>query len=199
MRAFPMVGTFLLLALAGPCFAATNGLDVVAAARAQVGVTTSYDPAYVRLKYPGGDVPVERGVCADVVVRALRTTGLDLQQKLHEDMKADFAAYPQNWGLKKPDPNIDHRRVPNLMAWFKRQGRSVPVTNRGGDYAPGDIVAWQLPGGLFHIGVVSDRKTRDSARPLILHNIGRGAQEEDLLFTYDVIGHYRPYPARSGP
>lgn len=193
-----MIGTFLLLSLAGPVRAATNGADVVAAARAQVGVTTIYDPAYVRLAYPGGDVPKERGVCADVVVRALRTTGVDLQRKLHEDMKANFAAYPKNWGLKKPDPNIDHRRVPNLMTWFKRQGQAVAITKTGADYLPGDVVTWQLPGGLFHIGIVSDRKVRDGSRPLILHNIGRGAQEEDLLFTYDIIGHYRPYPAARG-
>ncbi len=162
------------------------------AARRQIGVTTHYDPAYVALRYPGGDVPADRGVCTDVIVRALRSQGLDLQQTIHQDMRAHFADYPQHWGLTGPNRNIDHRRVPNQMRWFERQGWSRPITARAGDYAPGDIVAWKLTGsGLLHIGIVSDRSTRKGV-PLIVHNIGSGAREEDLLFEHTIIGHYRP-------
>lgn len=164
----------------------------VAAARSQIGVTRHYDPAYVELSYPGGDVAADRGVCTDVVVRALRGSGLDLQQAIHQDMRGNFAAYPQQWGLKRPDRSIDHRRVPNQMRWFRRQGWSLPITARAGDYRAGDIVAWKLTGsGLLHIGIVSDRRSRAGV-PLILHNIGRGTQEEDLLFAHAIIGHYRP-------
>ena len=165
---------------------------LIAAARQQIGVTRLYDPAYVEMPYPGGDVPADRGVCTDVVVRALRTTGLDLQRKIHEDIRAHFAEYPQTWGLNGPDRNIDHRRVPNQMRWFERQGWARSMSALPGDYAPGDIVAWKLSGsGLLHIGIVSDRKARDGT-PLILHNIGRGTQEENLLFAHAIIGHYRP-------
>jgi uncharacterized protein YijF (DUF1287 family) len=165
---------------------------LVAAARRQIGVTRLYDPAYMEMPYPGGDVAVDRGVCTDVVVRALRANGLDLQQAIHEDMRSHFADYPQDWGSNGPDRNIDHRRVPNQMRWFERQGWSRPISALPGDYAPGDIVAWKLSGnGLLHIGIVSDRKTRFGT-PLILHNIGNGTQEEDLLFAHTVIGHYRP-------
>jgi len=165
---------------------------LVAAARSQVGVTRNYDPAYVRLAYPGGDVPQDRGVCTDVVIRALRTQGLDLQQAIHEDMRARFHAYPQDWGMSGPDRNIDHRRVPNQMHWFKQQGWQRAIGARATDYAPGDIVAWKLQGsGLLHIGIVSDRRGADGV-PLILHNIGAGTREEDLLFRHPIIGHYRP-------
>ncbi len=180
----------LLLCLPLCGLAAGNATQLVAAARAQIGVTKSYDPAYVRLAYPGGDVPPETGVCSDVVVRAFRKLGMDLQQQVHEDMRANFAKYPQKWGLKKPDSNIDHRRVPNLMKYFERQGSSVPLTKKPADYQPGDIVAWKLGGGITHIGLVSDARTPDGT-PLIIHNIGRGAQEENLLFKFDIIGHYR--------
>lgn len=166
------------------------GTRIVVAARRQVGVTREYDPAYRRLDYPGGDVPVHTGVCADVVVRALREVGLDLQKEVHEDMGRNFRAYPQKWGLKAPDKNIDHRRVPNLMRYLERH--HVAVTNaldRAESYQPGDIVSWSLGGGLTHIGIVSDR--RAGRVPLVIHNIGRGAQEEDLLFAYRVTGHYR--------
>jgi uncharacterized protein YijF (DUF1287 family) len=164
----------------------------VPAARAQVGVTRLYDPAYVELAYPGGDVAADRGVCTDVIVRALRAgAGLDLQQRIHEDMRANFAAYPQQWGLKRANRSIDHRRVPNQMRWFQRQGWSLPIGTNAGDYRAGDIVAWKLRGsGLLHIGIVSDRRTRTGV-PLILHNIGRGTQEEDLLFYHAIIGQYR--------
>jgi uncharacterized protein len=165
---------------------------LVAAARAQIGVTRLYDPAYVELDYPGGDVPRDRGVCTDVVVRALRAQGLDLQRLIHEDMRNNFAAYPQLWGLERANRSIDHRRVPNQMRWFERRGWSLPIKSAPAAYRAGDIVAWKLTGsGLLHIGIVSDRTTRDGV-PLILHNIGRGTQEEDLLFRHAIIGRYRP-------
>lgn len=160
-------------------------------ARKQVGVTLSYDPAYRRLSYPGGDVSMATGVCTDVVIRALREQGLDLQEAVHRDMRGNFAVYPQHWGLKRADSNIDHRRVPNLMTWFARQGWSVPVSQEPAVYAAGDIVTWDLGRGLTHIGIVSDRQAPDGV-PLVLHNIGRGTQEEDILFAFRITGHYRP-------
>lgn len=167
---------------------------LVIAARRQIGITVSYDPAYVRLTYPGGDVPESGGVCTDVVIRALRTQGIDLQQRVHEDMRAHFASYPRKWGLPRPDRNIDHRRVPNLQTWFARQGWSLPIGDRARDYRAGDLVTWMLPGNLPHIGIVSDRKTTPRGVPLIIHNIGHGAREDDILFDYDITGHYRPKP-----
>lgn len=163
----------------------------VIAARRQIGVTTIYDPAYVRLPYPNGDVPQDRGVCTDVVIRALRTEGLDLQRSVHEDMRANFAKYPQKWGLRGPDRNIDHRRVPNLQIWFARQGWSRTPTRNARDYRAGDLVTWMLPGNLPHIGIVGDR-TSIGGTPLIVHNIGRGTREENILFAYPITGHYRP-------
>ncbi|VXC84446.1 conserved exported hypothetical protein [Pseudomonas sp. 9AZ] len=163
---------------------------LVTAAREQVGVTLTYDPAYRRLDYPNGDVPLNTGVCTDVVIRALREQGLDLQQAVHQDMRANFSLYPKNWGLSRPDSNIDHRRVPNLMTWFKRQGWSLPLGQDAERYRPGDIVTWDLGGGLTHIGIISDRQA-GSGVPLVLHNIGRGTQEEDILFSFKITGHYR--------
>jgi uncharacterized protein YijF (DUF1287 family) len=163
---------------------------LVTAAREQVGVTLGYDPAYRRLSYPNGDVPLATGVCTDVVIRALRQQGLDLQQAVHQDMRANFRLYPKNWGLSRPDSNIDHRRVPNLMTWFKRQGWALPLGQDAERYRPGDIVTWDLGGGLTHIGIISDRQA-DSGVPLVLHNIGRGTQEEDILFSFKITGHYR--------
>ena len=160
-------------------------------ARARIGRTRVYDPAYVALGYPGGDVADDRGVCSDVVVRALRAEGLDLQQAVHEDMRAHFGSYPQRWGLRRPDRNIDHRRVPNLQRWFERQGWSLPPQARADAYRPGDLVTWTLPGGLPHIGIVSDGRGADGV-PLVIHNIGRGTREEDVLFAYPMSGHYRP-------
>jgi uncharacterized protein YijF (DUF1287 family) len=150
-----------------------------------------YDPAYFRIDYPGGDVPADRGVCTDVVVRAYRKLGIDLQKGVHEDMKAHFSDYPDNWGLRKPDTNIDHRRVPNLMVFFSRHGKSLPVTDQAGDYLPGDIVCWRLPGGAAHIGIVVDRKTAVGKRLKVVHNIGMGQVLEDCLFDWKIIGHYR--------
>lgn len=163
---------------------------LVSAARQQVGVTTGYDPAYRRLSYPGGDVPLNTGVCTDVVIRALRQQGLDLQQAVHQDMRGHFSLYPKNWGLSRPDANIDHRRVPNLMTWFNRQGWALPLNPRADAYRPGDIVTWDLGSGLSHIGIISDRRTSNGV-PLVLHNIGRGTLEEDILFSFRITGHYR--------
>lgn len=163
---------------------------LVSAARSQVGVTLGYDPVYRRMAYPNGDVPLSTGVCTDVLIRALRAQGLDLQKAVHEDMQAHFSAYPQHWGLKRPDSNIDHRRVPNLMAWLRRQGLAQPISQQPSNYRAGDVVTWDLGRGLTHIGVVSDRQGAAGV-PLVLHNIGRGTQEEDILFAFKVIGHYR--------
>lgn len=164
---------------------------LVAASRAQIGVVRVYDPAYFSLSYPGGDVPSDRGVCTDVVIRALRTQGLDLQQAIHDDMRTHFDQYPRQWGLSRADRNIDHRRVPNQMRWFERHGWDRAVSQSADDYSPGDIVAWKLTGsGLLHIGIVSDRRSHDGT-PLILHNISAGTQEDDLLFQHAIIGHYR--------
>lgn len=150
-----------------------------------------YDPAYFTIPYPGGDVPKDKGVCTDVVVRAYRKLGIDLQKEVHVDMKANFDKYPAKWGLKRPDPNIDHRRVPNLMTFFSRHGTVLPITRRAGDYAPGDIVCWDLGGGVMHIGIVSAKKAALTDRYLIIHNIGAGQVLEDCLFQFRIIGHYR--------
>jgi len=150
-----------------------------------------YDPTYVRLAYPGGDVPADTGVCTDEVIRAYRAVGVDLQKEVHEDMAANFAAYPRKWGRREPDPNIDHRRVPNLMVFFSRKGESLPITDRADDYAPGDLVTWDLGRGLTHIGMVVDRKTVFTRRYMIVHNIGAGPKMEDVLFDWKITGHYR--------
>jgi uncharacterized protein YijF (DUF1287 family) len=193
---FGLLLTLLLTLLCSGAHA-TPADDLVAAARSQVGVTLHYNPAYEKLAYPGGDVPMERGVCTDVIVRAYRRLGADLQQLVHEDMTKAWSAYPhaRQWQLKKPDRNIDHRRVPNLATFFARHGTTVAPSRRGRDYLPGDIVTWRLPGNLTHIGIAGDRRTASGA-PLMLHNIGGGAQEEDMLFKYEITGHYRWSPAR---
>lgn len=166
---------------------------IIAAARVQIGVTTTYDPAYVRLDYPGGDVARDRGVCTDVLIRALRDGAhIDLQLAINRDMKADFAAYPKIWGLSRTDSNIDHRRVPNLATLLRRLGAERPASTVPADFKPGDIVTMMLPGNLPHILLVSDRRSRDGTRPLIIHNIGRGTREEDALFAYPHTGHFRP-------
>ncbi len=181
----------LSFSLAAPAFAGSEPSRLTIAAREQVGVTTTYDPAYVALEFPGGDLPRDRGVCTDVVIRALRDGwGIDLQLAVNRDMKADFSAYPSLWGLTRTDRNIDHRRVPNLQTLFARIGAELPLQDDPTPYLPGDIVTWTLPGNLAHIGIVSDKLGGDGT-PMILHNIGRGAQEEDILFTYPITGHYR--------
>jgi len=193
LRSLRMLPAWLALGLAWALPLAANNLDLVTAARRQVGVTTIYDGSYQLIDYPGGDVPIQRGVCTDVVVRALRSArSLDLQVLVHEDMRAHFSAYPalRRWGHREPDANIDHRRVPNLMVYFERSGHKQPVTQLVADYLPGDIVAWNLGGGILHIGIVSDRKAATGV-PLVIHNIGSGAREEDILLRYAIIGHYR--------
>src|SRR5262245_23088099 len=193
----PMVRLFCAFLVALP--AAAFGLDqaaftrqLVQAAHQQIGVTLSYDPAYQAISFPGGDVPLDRGVCSDVIVRAYRAVGIDLQLFVNQDMRKAFGAYPRAWGLAKPDPNIDHRRVLNLGVFFTRRGQSLPISTVVSDYKSGDIVAWRLPDGRPHIGLVSDKV--ENGVPLILHNIGQGAQEEDVLFTFTIIGHYRYMP-----
>ena len=163
---------------------ASNAIRIAKAAEAQVGVTTIYDSSYKTLRYPGGDLPLNRGVCADVVVRAFRTIGVDLQVAIHEDMQRNFRAYPQMWGLRAPDTNIDHRRVPNLMRYFERKGKSTRQS-----FQPGDVVAWRLPNGLYHIGIVSTARGRTEFT--VVHNIGYGALNEDVLRAFQIIGHYR--------
>lgn len=155
----------------------------------QIGVTTKYDSKYSTLKYPGGDVPLERGVCTDVVIRALRNQNVDLQKNIHIDMSAHFSIYPRKWGLSKPDSNIDHRRVENIQCYLHRRVKDQPITDNPEDYAPGDIVTWQLRGGRSHIGIVSLQKGNHSY--LIVHNIGGGTQLEDYLFAKKITGHYR--------
>jgi uncharacterized protein len=165
--------------------------QMLQAAIEQTKYTRGYDPAYVAIAYPGGDVPRESGVCTDVVIRAFRAIGMDLQQAVHEDMKRNFAVYPQYWGLNGPDTNIDHRRVPNLMKYFERQGKAIAITNRKEDYLPGDIVTWNLGEGLEHIGIVTQFKSAQTGQYLVVHNIGAGARLEDIMLNWPVIGHYR--------
>ena len=151
----------------------------------------TYDPRYYAIDYPNGDVPKNKGVCTDVLIRAYRKLGIDLQKEVHLDMKANFDLYPDHWGLKTTDKNIDHRRVPNLMTFFERHGEVRPITDLATDYTPGDIVCWNLGGGVTHIGIVANKKSRDGKRPLIIHNIGAGQVAQDCLFDYKIIGHYR--------
>ncbi|MFT5246757.1 MAG: hypothetical protein ACI9RU_001789 [Litorivivens sp.] len=150
-----------------------------------------YDPSYFSMDYPNGDVPADKGVCTDVVIRAYRLMGVDLQKEVHEDMKSNFQLYPKNWGLTRTDRNIDHRRVQNLMTFFKRHGLEKTKSTNQDDYLPGDIVCWSLGGGLTHIGIVVNQKSTDNERHLIVHNIGIGQVVEDCLFDFKVIGHYR--------
>ncbi len=171
--------------------------DLVEAALERTEHQVSYNGAYYRLDYPNGDVPANIGVCTDVIIRAYRAIGTDLQVKVHEDMAANFAAYPSKriWGLSATDRNIDHRRVPNLQAFFRRHGESLPISQVPADYAPGDVVTWMLPGNLPHIGIVTDNLAVSTGNPKVVHNIGAGPQLEDMLFDYRITGHYRYEPA----
>jgi uncharacterized protein len=164
---------------------------LIDAAVAQAGVTTGYDPSYVKLDYPGGDVPKETGVCTDVIVRAFRVVGLDLQKEIYEDMTRAWSDYPKKWGSSRPDSNIDHRRVPNMMTYFTRKQKTVSSTSNPDDYHPGDLVTWDLGGGVDHIGIVTDMVSPNGSRCLIAHNIGAGARVEDVLFNWKITGHYR--------
>ena len=168
----------------------TFGLRLSEAAISLTRDVVQYDPAYFKIPYPNGDVPPDKGVCTDVVIRAYRKLGIDLQQVVHEDMKRHFSAYPKTWGLKKPDTNIDHRRVPNLMVFFSRHGQVQPMSRRPEDYSPGDIITWVLDGGQTHIGLVVNQKSADGKRYLVVHNIGRGQELADCLFAYKMTGHF---------
>jgi uncharacterized protein YijF (DUF1287 family) len=191
-RALALVVLSASLASGAPTPDSGFARRLVAAAVAQTRQRVVYDGSYRRIPYPGGDVPANIGVCTDVVIRAYRALGIDLQQRVHEDMRGAFTAYPRLWGMRAPDPNIDHRRVPNLQAFFRRRGAERRVTRQdAADYAPGDLVTWMLPGNLPHIGIVAEQRTPDGARPLIVHNIGRGPEVEDMLLAYPITGVYR--------
>jgi uncharacterized protein len=164
----------------------------VGSARRQIG--TAYVADYVSIPYPNGDVPAGTGACTDVVVRAFRAFGADLQRLVHEDMRANFGLYPKRWGLRRPDRNIDHRRVPNLVVYFRRHGTALPTATTGAARAtwqPGDVVTWTLDNGRDHCGIVTDA-TGPSGLPTVVHNLGRCA-EEDCLTAWRIVGHYR-YP-----
>lgn len=167
---------------------------LIDAARARTEVDVTYNGAYQRLSYPGGDVADNIGVCTDLVIRAYRQLGVDLQRLVHEDMQTSFSTYPSHWGLSQPDPNIDHRRVPNLATFFTRHGQRRPVSTDPSDYQAGDIVTWTLQGRLPHIGILSNRYVPGTQRPLVIHNVGAGPKEEDRLFAYPITGHYRYDP-----
>jgi uncharacterized protein YijF (DUF1287 family) len=174
-----------------PANSSPNLKLVIDGAIDQIGKTTGYDPSYQKLDYPNGDVPIETGVCSDVIVRAFRKGGIDLQKDVHLDMQSNFSAYPAKWGLKSPDANIDHRRVPNLMTYFGRKGKSLSTNSDSDNFLPGDVVTWDLGLGNDHVGIVSNVWYKPSQRYLIVHNIGAGVQMEDVLFAWKITGHYR--------
>jgi uncharacterized protein YijF (DUF1287 family) len=167
----------------------TKKLSVAAIALTKQDV--NYDPSYFKISYPNGDVPSNKGVCTDVIIRAYRKLGIDLQKEIHEDMQKNFAIYPKNWGLKTTDSNIDHRRVPNLMTYFSRHGKVLRKSTQPSDYHPGEIVTWDLGNGVLHIGIIIDKKTNDGLRYMVVHNIGNGQEISDCLFSYAIIGHYQ--------
>lgn len=194
-RIFSLFLLILFICCMSPAaYAQASTEKLVKDAIAQTRSNVAYDGRYFTIPYPNGDVPAHLGVCTDVVIRAYRAQGIDLQKLVHEDMKAHFGLYPKLWQLKRTDTNIDHRRVPNLQVFFKRFGQSLPVTRQGSDYKPGDLVTWNLRndgGSLPHIGIVTDKMSRDGLRPLIVHNIGAGPKLEDMIFDYKITGHYR--------
>ena len=190
MKVLTSIFLFLTVLANGEPAPEKHSIRIAIAARQQIGVTTSYDPAYVSLKYPNGDIPKERGVCTDVVIRALRGLDFDLQKLVHEDMKKNFSKYPTTWKLKRPDKNIDHRRVPNLRRYFERRGISLKLTKDPVNFKSGDLVTCKVPGNRPHIMVVSDQKNSEGI-PYVIHNIGAGALEDDDLFTFKLTGHYR--------
>ena len=190
---------FIVCACTNPLNAAPiNAADLVAAAKSQIGVTIKYDPHYQKIAYPNGDVPMERGVCTDVLIRAYRQLGFDLQQLVHDDMQIAWNQYPKIWGLKNTDTNIDHRRVPNLVAFFKRHGETIAASNDVKSYQPGDIVVWRLSSGVPHIGIVAGDKNWRGV-PQMIHNIGAGAKIEDVLFDAKITGHFRWRPMLPKP
>ena len=188
---------FFLLLLSSQLKSQDNFFDkLVLQAIAQTKIEVTYDPAYTQIKYPNGDVAPNKGVCTDVVIRSYRGIGIDLQKEVHEDMQKHFSEYPNYWKLKKTDTNIDHRRVPNLMVFFKRHNAQLSITQKPEDYKPGDLVCWNLQGkntmgGITHIGIVINQRSADGKRYLIAHNIGNGNKIDDILFDYVIIGHYR--------
>ncbi len=193
MRVRASASLLLLLSSTALAQAPTESFPtrLVAAAIERTAKSVTYDGSYRRLQYPGGDVPDDIGVCTDLIIRSYRALGIDLQQLVHEDMLASFSAYPQRWGLTRPDANIDQRRVLNLQTFFSRHGTVLSQSASPDEYQAGDIVTWMLPGNLPHIGIVSDRRSSDRARPLVVHNIGNGPDIEDMLFKYRITGHYR--------
>jgi uncharacterized protein len=199
---FSPILAIVLLAQGSPAVPSTREaflLHLSAAAIERTHHAVRYDPAYVRVPYPSGDVPADTGVCTDEVIRSYRALGIDLQKEVHEDMEANFAAYPNQsrWLLGRPDSNIDHRRVPNLMTFFSRKGEGLAISSAGREYRPGELVTWDLGGGVPHIGILVDKMSADGARYLIVHNIGRGPQMEDVLFNWKITGHYRYFGPRS--
>ncbi|GBU07983.1 hypothetical protein AwDysgo_13140 [Bacteroidales bacterium] len=184
--------SLVYLSLQGQLTAQGNKAFAQKLSDAAISITSDkviYDPAYFSIPYPNGDIPANRGVCTDVVIRAYRKLGVDLQKQVHEDMRINFEKYPKNWGLKKTDRNIDHRRVPNLMTFFSRKGISKSIKKEA-EYVPGDIVTWNLPNGASHIGIVVDKKNWNSKRYKIVHNIGSGQVIEDCLYNFKITGHY---------
>ncbi|MEE4355330.1 MAG: DUF1287 domain-containing protein [Desulfococcaceae bacterium] len=167
---------------------------LIAAAAERTRHKVVYDGSYRKIAYPMGDVPDNTGVCTDLIIRSYRAVGIDLQKEVHEDMRRHFSLYPKIWGLRRPDSNIDHRRVPNLQTFFRRKGKELAVTRNADDYQPGDLITWRLPPNLPHIGMVSHLRSADGRRPLIIHNIGRGPETEDMIFDYPISGHYRFLP-----
>ena len=183
----------ILLLFSGHSFSGSFQEDLVAAALERTQHQVRYDGSYISIPYPNGDVPDNMGVCIDVVIRSYRALGIDLQQRVHEDMAANFSAYPSKriWGLTSTDRNIDHRRVPNLQTFFTRHGEKLPISKNPLDYQAGDLVTWVLPGNLPHIGIVTDKRSSTTALPLIVHNVGAGPELQDMLFHYPITGHYR--------
>ena len=174
-----------------PRGALNSSIPLVAAALERTTHQVTYDSGYRPIPYPNGDVPDQVGVCTDLIIRSYRAVGIDLQKEVHEDMLTHFQAYPGIWGLSKPDPNIDHRRVPNLQTFFKRKGVELSVSQDPAEYRPGDLVTWMLPGNLPHIGMIIQQRSARGGRPLVVHNIGAGPRVEDVLFAYPITGHYR--------
>ena len=209
LRALGIIDSLIIAVFAAQAQAPTSTArrqflrDLVAAAIERTRHEVTYDPGYVAIDYPGGDVPAGSGVCSDEVIRAYRAVRIDLQKEVHEDIVRDPSAYPlSRWRQKRPDRNIDHRRVPNLMVFFSREGEELKITSLGQDYRPGDLVAWDLGNGAIHIGMIVDQKALLSGRHMIVHNIGAGPKMEDVLFDWKIIGHYRyfgPPPAASAP
>lgn len=197
MRKFLFASVYLCLFLTSNTYADIHRnktpQQLIAAAITQTTQPVRYDGSYFKIPYPNGDVPTHLGVCTDVIIRAYRTMNIDLQQLVHEDMRSHFALYPakRTWNQTKTDTNIDHRRVPNLQTFFTRHGKSLRVSQQGQDYKAGDLVTWMLPGNLPHIGIITNEKSADGLRPLVVHNIGAGPQHEDMLFDYPITGHYR--------